>query len=232
MHITVGMLAEATDGPCGEIADVVLDPTTWHVTHLVVQPHHHHDEARLVPIDAVISNDADHLVLSWSTTQVEAAALVEKTDFLTYHSWPRTEAGWDFGFNRVLSWPYYPYGGGGSIGIGYPYGYGSGGGWGGPAQVSTTYDRVPEGTIEVRRASQVRSSDGHKVGHVDGFLIDPDSKITHLVLEHGHFWSHRDITIPIVDIEWASRDEVQLSVTRDAVGEYPSVPFRRHGQDE
>lgn len=229
MQINVGMLADATDGPCGEVADVVLDPVNWHITHLVVQPHHHHDEARLVPIDAVISNDADHVVLSWSTTQVDAAALVEVTDFLSYDTWPRTAGGY-VGSNRVLAWPYYPYAGGGLIGLGYPYSYGSGSGWGGPAQVSTTYDRVPEGTIEVRRASQVRSSDGHKVGHVDGFLIDPESKITHLVVEHGHFWGHRDITIPIVDVERASRDEVELRVTRDAVGEYPSVPFHRNGQ--
>ena len=94
--------------------------------------------------------------------------------------------------------------------------------------MTTTYDRVPEGTIEVRRASEVLSSDGHKVGHVDGFLVDPTSKITHLVLEHGHLWGHRDITIPINDIQRASSDTVQLGVTRDVIGEYPSVPFRRH----
>ncbi|MEO8697434.1 MAG: PRC-barrel domain-containing protein [Acidimicrobiales bacterium] len=230
MKINVGMLAEATDGPCGEVADVVLDPVNWHVTHLVVQPHHQHDEARLVPIDAVISTDADHVVLSWSTTQVEAAAVVEVTDFLSYDTWPRIEGGWDVGSSRVLAWPYYPFGGFGMGGVGFPYNYGGGYGGGGPARVSTAYDRVPDGTIEVRRASQVLSSDGHKVGHVDGFLIDANSKITHLVLEHGHLWGHRDITIPIVDVERASRDEVELRVTRDAVGEYPSVPFHRHGQ--
>ncbi|MEO6124018.1 MAG: hypothetical protein ABIR32_09935 [Ilumatobacteraceae bacterium] len=230
MRITIGMLAEATDGPCGEVADVVLDPVNWHVTHLVVQPHHHHEDARLIPIDAVISNDADHVVLSWSTKQVETAALVEVADFLSDDTWPEIEGGWAVGSNRVLTWPYYPYGGLGMGGFGYPYNYGGGPGWGGPAQVITTYDRVPEGRVEIRRASDVRSSDGHKVGHVDGFLIDPDSKITHLVLEHGHLWAHRDITIPIADIERASSDEVQLGVTRHAVGEYPSVPFHRHGQ--
>jgi len=79
------MPAQATDGPCGEVADVVLDPVNWHVTHLVVQPHHQHDRARLVPIDAVTSTDADQVALSWSTTQVEAAALVEVTDFSGEH---------------------------------------------------------------------------------------------------------------------------------------------------
>lgn len=55
MELRVGMLAKATDGPGGEIADVVVDPVTWHVTHLVLQPHHRHDQARLVPMDAVVS---------------------------------------------------------------------------------------------------------------------------------------------------------------------------------
>lgn len=230
MQLKVGMLAESTDGPCGEIADVVLDPVKWRVTHLVVQPRHHHDQARLVPIDAVTSNDADHVVLSWSTEQVEHAAPVEETDFVSYDNWPQIEGGWDVGVNRVLAWPYYPYAGLGMGGLGYPYSYGSGYGWGGPAVVTTTYDRVPDGTIEVRRASRVLSSDGHKVGHVDGFLVDRTSKITHLVLEHGHLWGHRDITIPIVDVERASSDSVQLRVTRDVIGEYPSVAFHRHGR--
>ena len=228
MELKVGMLAEATDGPCGEIADVVVDPVHWRVTHLVVQPHHQHDQSRLVPIDAVVSNDADHVVLSWTIKQVEDSAAVEETDFVSYGSWPQIEGGWDVGVDRVLAWPYYPYAGLGVGGFGYPYGFGWGYGWGGPALVTTTYDRVPEGTIEVRRASEVLSSDGHKVGHVDGFLVDPTSKITHLVLEHGHLWGHRDITIPIADIERASSDTVQLSVTRDVIGEYPSVPFHRH----
>jgi len=229
MQIKVGMLAVATDGSCGEIADVVLDPVRWRVTHLVVQPHHQHDEARLVPIDAVVSSDDDQVVLSWSTEQVKNAADVEATDFVSYDTWPHMDGGWDVGLSRVLAWPYYPYVGRGMGGVGYPYGYGWGQSWVGPSVVSTTYDRLPDGTIEVRRASEVVSSDGHKVGHVDGFLIDPSARITHLLLEHGHLWGHRDITIPIADVERASSDSVQLSVSRDAVDGYPSVPFRRHG---
>lgn len=175
-----------------------------------------------------MSNDAGHVVLSWSTKQVEDAAMVEETDFMSSEKWPDAGAGWDIGVNRVLAWPYYPYGGMGMGWGGYPYGYGAG--WAGPAQVTMTYDRIPEGTIEVRRASSVLSSDGHVVGNVDGFLIDSEDKITHLVLEHGHLWGRRDITIPVADIERAVSDSVQLSVTRDAIGEYPSVPFYRHAQ--
>jgi PRC-barrel domain len=182
-----------------------------------------------LPIKAAVSNDADHVVLAWSRKEIADAPVVEETDFVSYNTWPQIDGGWDVGISRVLAWPYYPYDGIGIGGIGYPYGYGWGYGWGEPGQATMTYDRVPEGTIEVRRASEVLSSDGHVVGHVDGFLVDPDSKITHLVLDHGHLWGHREVTIPVVDIERAASDAVQLRVTRDVIGEYPSIPFHRHG---
>jgi hypothetical protein len=177
----------------------------------------------------VTATDADHVTLSWTTEQVEAAPGVERTDFVSRDNWPPLADGWDVGVHRVLSWPYYPYTGLGLGGVGDPYGYGSGQSWGQPAQVSMTYDRVPTGTIEVRRASKILSSDGHIVGHIDGFLVDPTSKITHLVLEHGHLCAHRDITIPITEIEQANSDTVQLAVTRADIDEYPSVPFNRRG---
>ena len=229
MKITAGMPAESTDGPCGEIADIVVDPITWCITHLVVQPHHRHDRARLVPVSAAESSDGQHVVLSWTTSQVEHAAVVEATDFVSCESWPHIKGGWDVGVNRVLTWPFFTYAGLGMAGLGYPYGYGRGYGRGGPAQVTMTYDRVPEGTVEVRRSSRVLSSDGHVVGHVDGFLVDPTARITHLVLDPGHLWGHRDVTIPIIDLDRAESDTVYLRVAREAIGEYPMIPLDPHG---
>jgi hypothetical protein len=40
--------------------------------------------------------------------------------------------------------------------------------------------------------------------------------------------AHRDISIPIDDIESVTTDLVQLNVARETIGDYPSVPFRRH----
>jgi len=36
----------------------------------------------------------------------------------------------------------------------------------------------------------------------------PPWSVAHLVLEHGHLWAHRDMTIAIADIEQASSDAV------------------------
>ena len=33
------------------------------------------------------------------------------------------------------------------------------------------YDRVPKHEVEIRRSSAVISTDGHHLGHVEGFLI-------------------------------------------------------------
>ena len=229
MKLNVGMHIESTDGRVGEVADVVIDPVKLQVTHLVVQPHHHHERARLVPIGA-LSSCNDTITLSWSSAQVDDAPVVEQTDFIQVGAGPQLHGRWDVGANTMLAWPYYPYGGvvAGHGFSGYPYGYGVGAGSHSGSVVKMTYDRVPQGTVEVRRASKVISSDDHVIGHVDGFVIGASDAITHLVLERGHLWGHRDVTIPVSDVAHADTEAVHLSVTRDAVGTYASVPFRRH----
>ncbi len=47
-----------------------------------------------------------------------------------------------------------------------------------PMLTATTYDRIPAGAAEIRRASEDVSVDGHVIGHVDGFLVDPNDGIT------------------------------------------------------
>jgi sporulation protein YlmC with PRC-barrel domain len=64
--LDIGMRVEATDGAVGEVADVVIDPVKWCVTHIVVQPERgHHEEAHLVPIEAVRQGGGP-IELSWT----------------------------------------------------------------------------------------------------------------------------------------------------------------------
>jgi hypothetical protein len=62
---------------------------------------------------------------------------------------------------------------------------------------------------------------------VDGFLVDRDEHITHLVLERGHLWGRRDVTIPIGAVAKVETDDVTLSLTKDWVGSLPEVAVRR-----
>jgi uncharacterized protein YrrD len=89
------------------------------------------------------------------------------------------------------------------------------------------YDRVPKGEVEIRRASAVASVDGHDLGQVDGFVVDAEGQITHVVLERGHLWGRREVTIPIGAVATVATDAVTLSLSKEEVGSLPSVRVHR-----
>ena len=222
MRLELGRPVNCTDGPLGELADVVIDPTKRRVTHLVVEPHGDHGQARLVPIELVDAEEDDASAIRLRRSLEEASRLepVEEYAYLRLGESPELEPGWDVGVESVLAQPYYGYGGG--VGIGYetvPAGY--------DPHVSMTYDRIPKGEVEIRRASEVASADGHGLGKVDGFLVDADDAITHFVLERGHLWGRREVTIPIGAVATVHTDAVTLTLTKDEVGDLPSVPVHR-----
>ena len=102
--------------------------------------------------------------------------------------------------------------------------------WGEPdSHLSMYYDRVPKGEVEVRRASAVVSSDGHSLGEVDGFVVDADEHITHFVLERGHLWGRKEVTIPIGAVARVESDAVYVALSKDEVGDLPAVRVGRHG---
>jgi len=50
---TIGAKAQCTDGDCGEVRRVIVNPVAREVTHLVVEPKGRLGLARLVPLDLV-----------------------------------------------------------------------------------------------------------------------------------------------------------------------------------
>jgi len=52
-EFTIGAKASCTDGSCGEVSRLIIDPAAGVVTHLVVTPGHQRDSGRLVPVDLV-----------------------------------------------------------------------------------------------------------------------------------------------------------------------------------
>jgi sporulation protein YlmC with PRC-barrel domain len=55
MEFTVGTQASCSDGWCGEVSRMIIDPGTRRVTHLVIDPKHRMGLGRLVPVDLVDS---------------------------------------------------------------------------------------------------------------------------------------------------------------------------------
>ena len=55
----IGAQASCTDGVCGDVIRVVVDPITRTVTHLVVEPKHRIALGRLVPLTLVDAATGD-----------------------------------------------------------------------------------------------------------------------------------------------------------------------------
>ena len=214
MRLELGSPVHCSDGEFGELADVVVDPTTRRVTHLVAQPHHREDQARLVPVERARPGEAA-IALDCTLAEVVALDPIHEVAYLRLGEFPVDDPNWDIGVEDMLGLPYYQ-------GIeAQPIEY--------DPHVTMSYDRVPKGEVEIRRCSPVSSSDGHQVGRVDGFVVDEDQHISHLVLERGHLWGHREVAIPIAAVDRVESDAVVLSLSKDDVGALRSRRFHRWG---
>jgi sporulation protein YlmC with PRC-barrel domain len=199
-QFTIGAEVSCTDGPCGKVARVVVDPVARAVTHLVVEPHHEMTEARLVPLDLV---DATAAGIQLRSTLAEFAVLnpAQNEQFLQGSiDYP------GYGPEQAVFWPYYGY-------------------RGGRGDVATT-DNVPLGEVEVDRGEPVHATDGD-IGRVEGLVIDPASHhVTHVLLQEGHLWGRKDVAIPISAVTKLD-DRIQLSLTKRQVEDLPAVDVER-----
>jgi uncharacterized protein YrrD len=221
MRIEPGMTADSADGEFGKVADVVVDPVRRRVTHVVVEPSGWWQGPRLIGVESLTAFD-DRIKLSCTTAEIIDAPLMQETDL------PGGDGheGMDVGVVRVFAWPYSP-ASEGLWGESWP-GPAAGLDYGNRLGTTATYDLIPEGTKEIRRASDVVGSEGHVVGHVHGLITSPDFRITDLVIDRGHLWTHRVITIPIEAVESIDTDVVRLRVPRKTVLTFSSVPEQRH----
>lgn len=220
MRLELGDQVRCSDAEFGELRDVVVDPTTKRVTHLVVSPTHPEVmAARLVPIALVAAGDGTAITLRCSIDEAKDLETAQEVAYLRMGGYPVSDPDWDVGIEEVLASPLYEGTGFGT----YPEDFG------GPDAI--VYDRVPKGEVEIRRASAVFSADGHHLGHVDGFLVDADGAVTHVVLERGHLWGLREVTIPIGAVTNIVSDDVTVALSKHEVGALPTVHVHRWGRD-
>jgi sporulation protein YlmC with PRC-barrel domain len=217
MRLELGRPVRCSDGAFGELVDVVIDPTKKRVTHLVVKPHGLDGVSRLVPVE--LAEPGEHgdreLALRCTAADVQRLTHVQESAYLRLGEFPTNDPEWDVGVEDVLAMPYYESSLGAPVGGGYD------------DSATVIYDRVPKGEVEIRRASAVNTADGHYLGQVDGFLVDAEDHITHFVLERGHLWGRREVTVPIGAVEKIETDAVTVRLSRKEVGELPSVHVHR-----
>ena len=216
MRLELGTPVRCTEDTFGELADVVIDPISKRLTHLVVRPRHQEGlAARLVPVELAEGGEEEsEISLRCTVGEVNRLEPVQEFAYLRLGEFPVEDPDWDLGVQDVLAMPYYE---ADPLGPNPTY----------DPNVEMTYDRVPKGEVEIRRSSAVTSADGHDLGQVDGFLVDGEGQITHFILERGHLWGRREVTIPIGAVAKVESDAVTLSLSKDEVGALPSVRVHR-----
>ena len=206
-QVTIGADVSCTDGDCGTVTRVVVDPVARTVTHLVVEPKHRIGLGRLVPLDLVDAATTGEIRLRCTLVEFEKLDSAEEAQFV-----PGTLGYAAYGPEQVISWPYYGLGGAGVSGDMV-------------AGISQTviYDTVPLGEVEVRRGEHVHATDGN-IGRVQGLVIDPRSHhVTHVLLQEGHLWGTKEVAIPISAVTEVADDGIKLTITKQQIQDLPQV---------
>jgi sporulation protein YlmC with PRC-barrel domain len=210
---TMGTEVSCSDGACGELSRVVVDPVARAVTHLVVEPEHDPGFGRLVPL-ALVDATAAGIRLRCTMAEFEKLGPAEETQFISGGT-----GSVDYGEGEVLSWPYY------GLGMGAGLTAPAGGLGVDMADIGQTviYDKIPLGEVSVSRDQPVHATDGN-IGRVQGLVIDPrDHHVTHVLLQEGHLWGRKEVAIPISAVSRVDNDGIQLSIAKAGVQDLPPV---------
>jgi sporulation protein YlmC with PRC-barrel domain len=210
----IGAKASCSDGSCGEVRRVIIDPATDTVTHLVIQPEHRREAGRLVPLD-LVETTAGEVRLRCTRAEFGQLDRAEEDDVVE-------GSGSD-----------------GLLGDGLTYSGGEAYAPIGPAKLFNVgsqpvhprvivEDVVPHGEIQVSPGDRVHAVDG-EIGRVRGLLADPDDdRVTHVLLQDGHLWGRKEVAIPISAVTGV-QDGIRLSITKQQVENLPPVDIDHLG---
>lgn len=200
MNLALGTTVRCSDGAVRELADIVVDGPGRRVTHLVVQPKRQHEEARLVSLE-LVGEDANGGVSLFCTAEtLDGLERVREYAYLPAGQQPEDNPQWDVGVEDVLVVPSVE-----PLDMAEPEL---------DPNVNLMYDRVPKGEVELRVTSSVYSKDEHRLGSVNGVVVDEDGVITMLALQRGHLWWRREISVPVDAIASLENDVVTLAVEK------------------
>jgi hypothetical protein len=80
-NFAIGATASCSDGACGEVSRLIVDPAALSVTHLVIEPKHRGERGRLVPLD-LVDTTAGEIRLRCTLAEFGRLEPAEETDLL------------------------------------------------------------------------------------------------------------------------------------------------------
>jgi hypothetical protein len=207
---TIGARASCSDGSCGEVRRLIIDPATDTVTHLVIQPGHRREAGRLVPVH-LVDTAAGEIRLRCTLAQfdqLDPAAESEMVEGPMPDNSDFVGGSLEYGTSDTT---YAPVGGAAQlVGVG-PM----------PEHRRTVIeDVVPVGETQVGPGDSIHAVDG-EIGRVQGFLVNPgDGRVTHVLLQEGHLWGRKEVAIPISAVTRVDAG-IRVNLTKEQVGDLP-----------
>ncbi len=196
-----------SDGAAGRSTYVIFNPNNHRLTHLVIQSNQPPFHEYLVPVDQVEETTPDLIKLKCTRKDLYTMELFECEEYIRtklpeYLEYPALYTGFKNYTREVDTF------------------------------IPVKLRNVPQGESVVKCGAQVEATDG-PVGQVDELLINSNNmQVTHLVIFERHLIEHREITIPVSQIERVDDDKVYLKLDRQSVEQLPTTPIQRWPQDE
>jgi hypothetical protein len=194
MPLRIGADATCTDGACGRVSRIIINPVAREVTHLVVDPKHGQGPTRLVPVD-LADAATGQVQLRCTLAEFQTLRRAQDTEFVPdldptghQHSTPSR-----FQLPSILP----------------------------QAPREVTVDFVPDSEVDIRRQLTVRATDGD-MGQAQGLIVQPGGhQVTHLLLEQGHMWGRREVAVPVGAVTKFGTLLIHLSLTKHQVKDLP-----------
>lgn len=211
MNIPMNVDVYCSDGQCGHSSQVIVDPSTKQVTHLVVKEKHFPHTEYMAPIAQIMDSTPDMIKLRCTRAEVATMAPFIHIDTIYTDAEGMGYSTGDVGLT-------------GSLGMGYAT-------WpqhdaGERFTVTVKTAAVPNGEIVLTQGAHIHARDG-QIGRLDGFLATSTTgQITHLLLREGHLWGQTDVTIPVAQIDHLTEDQVYLKLDKASIGVLPTAPVR------
>jgi sporulation protein YlmC with PRC-barrel domain len=209
----IGADASCSDGACGHLSRIIVNPVAREVTQLVIEQRHRNGSGRLVPVDLADATTGQ-LRLRCTLAEFQALPPAQKTEVVPDldptgpgdpRSGPRV---------GILPVP------GGAFGVtgGARRGQGTGRS-AAPEQV--TVDSVPFGEVAIRPELTVCATDG-EIGQVQGLVVEPGGRqMTHVLLREGSAWGRKEVAVPIGAVTKIGTLLIHLSLTKRQVKDLP-----------
>ena len=206
-EIPLDAMVVCVDGECGKSSHIIIERNSQKVTHFVVKTDNFLESHRyLVSTDYVVRTTPESMALNCTKEELAAMPPFTEMRFLN----PITnqyEPLANFSDEAIASRSTHLM-------------------WSDPSMLTDTgvdifsipieEELIPAGEIAIHRGASVEATDGH-IGRIEEFLVDPNRHLTHLVLQKGHLWHKKELTLPISAIAKMDEEYIYLNIDKATV---------------